>query len=560
MNRFFLSMLLALSATTAQSTTYFVADCGTGAGPGCTVGADSNAGTGSAAPWRTAARFAAAFNAALPGDQFLFAQCGAWNNVTLTLHNAYSALNATQLALMAANRITVSSYAPPWCTTGAKPILNSTSAVGDMILNFTAGSSGTVDGGYNFTGLWLKGKGLLQVGGVSLFRWPRNVTFDNMTVSDFGGGGITCGGQAAYAYPDNIVVRNSTVRNVGQLGIGFFGCPNTLIENTLFDGNGFDNVLTPINHNHQAYVSGTDANNGSVTRGVVIRNNTFINSSIGTDGRCQSAVIVGHDVASDWNVSNNTITQAAGTNSGGCWGISLSPGNGGYVEVMDRVKIDGNKLTNVGNVGINVASCRDCDISNNSLVWTTPDTGGVIGIRWTRTPVTPITAGTRLSVRNNSIYMAQSTDVSVGISVMGDGTGHSIVSNLVYYGPGANIAANCFETDLPAAAFSAFDYNACYHGSAWAPGFATLAAWRAAKGFDMNSTASDPLLAALPTATNPALLLQGGSPLIAKGHPTKSTGRDVTTCKRSAVPGIGAFEYFAAACGTKPAATATRLR
>lgn len=558
--RILIALLIALPAIANASTTYYIADCGAGSGIGCVAGNDAAAGTAPATPWRTAAKLQSAFSAAQPGDQILLARCGAWDNVTLTLRNAYSAANATQLAAMDANRLVVGAYTPTWCTGGTKPLLNGTSVAGDMLLNFTAGSSGTKDGGYTIRDIALKGKGTLQTGGISLFRWPQGVTFDNVTVSDFGGGGITCGGQAAYGWPDRVVVRNSTIKNVGQLGVGFFGCPNLVIESNLFDGNGFDNVLTPINHNHQAYISGTDANNGSVTTGDIIRNNTFINSSVGSDGRCQSAVIVGHDVASDWVISGNVITQAAGTNSGGCWGISMSPGNGGYVEVMDRIRIDSNVLVNVGNVGINFASCRTCEISNNLLVWTTPDLGGVLGIRGFRTPITPITAGTKWTVRNNSIYFAFSADVSTGITLTGDGTGHTVTSNLVYFGAGTKVASSCFETNLPTSAFVSWDYNACYNASSWAVGTTTLTAWQSAKGFDTHSVSVDPKLVALPTVANPMMLLQASSPLIAKADPARATKRDLSGCLRAMPAAIGAFDYFATTCGTKAPISATGFR
>lgn len=374
---------------------------------------------------------------------------------------------------------------------------------------------------------------------------------DNIIINNFGGAGITCGGQPAYGYPDHITISNSTISNNGKLGVGFFGCTNVLLENNKFDNNGFDDgVLTsqPINQNHQLYISGTDANNGSITTGVIVRGNKFTNSSM-KEGRCHSAVIVGHDVASDWLIENNIITQASDTNSGGCWGISFSPANGGYMEGMDRLIIRGNTLINVGNNGIELAACRNCTVENNVLIWTSADNGGVDAIRYHHSLTSPSYLGTQLLVRNNSIYFNQSADVSRGIIINDDGTNHSVVSNLIYFGTGANIAANCFETNLPSSAFSSWNNNACYNFTNWTSSQSTLASWRVATGFDLNSISVNPILVGIPSEAAPSnLALQSSSPVKNQGHSSLSTLSDLNRCTRDTTPDIGAYEFLTSPC------------
>jgi parallel beta-helix repeat protein len=494
------------------------------------------------APWQTAAKLQAVFNAALPGDQILLAQCGAWNAVQTTLHNSYSATDATHLSAMIANPIAIDSYRPSWCQNGVKPVLRGGSTVGDQVMNFTAGASGSKDGGYIVRNLSFQGQGLLNTGAIGLLFFPTYVVFDNITVNNFGGGGITCGGLAAYGYPDHITIINSTVTNVAKIGIGAWGCTNVLVQNNMLDNNGFDNVIDPVNRNHSIYISGNGSDTGLVATGIVIRGNTLTNNSI-LNGKCEAAVIVGHDIAADWLIENNLILQAPGTNGGGCWGIAMAPGNGGYLEGMDRLTIRGNKLVNVGNVGIELAACRDCLVENNALVWTSADSGGITGaIRFHHAVTSPAYTGTRLTVRNNSIYFNQSGDVTNGISITGDGTGHTVVSNLIYYGAGANVSAFCFETNLTTSAFPAWDNNSCYHFTNWSSSLATLGGWNAGTGFDAHSISADPRIAIPASGNNFSPALTTGSPAIDAGNAALSSLTDILGATRVS-PDIGAYEF-----------------
>ncbi len=484
MKNFLVSLGLITAASTvctaAHATAYYFSDCQAGAATSCVAGNDSNAGTSAAAPWRSTTKLQSAFNAGKPGDQFLLARGGAWSAVNMTLFNT----NGANPSAMIANPMVIDSYAPSWGG-AAKPVLSTSSDA--TIFDFTNSSTPDVNGGYTLRNLALKGGGV----GVRLFNGVQNVLIDNLTIDGFTSG-VACGGVVDPASnPSFITVRNSTFLNNSAIGIGMFGCPNVLVEGNTLDNNGF----TRPGLDHPIYISGN--NYGYVTNNVVIRNNTLTNNAVST-GYCRASVIVGHDVGADWLIENNTIYQAPGTAYPTCWGISFSPANGGYVEGMDRLIIRGNTIANVGNNGIEVAACRTCTIENNVVVWET--TTEAIGIRHHLAPTTPTYVGTALTVRNNSIYFFRTSDTSRGVVVNDQGTNHTVVSNLVYFGP-SSIAHACFDTNQSASAFSAWNYNLCF-GAPWTGTYATRAAFNSATGFEINAVSADPQLAATPTRTN----------------------------------------------------------
>ena len=530
-------MAAAASVSTAASATvYYVSDCQSGAASGCVAGNDSNNGTSAATAWRTTSKLQSAFNAGKPGDQFLLAKGGAWSGVSMTLFNN----NGGSPSALYTNPLIIDSYTASWAST-AKPILNTGS--GAVALNFSnSGAPPLVNGGYTVRNLSLQGAGSADVG-IRLFNGVQNVVTENLTVNGFNAG-LSCGGLAAAGSdPSSITVRNSTYTNNRAVGIGMWGCPNVLIEGNALDNNGF----TRPGLDHPMYVSGSDK--GRVTNGVVIRNNKLTNNAV-TSGLCQATAIVGHDVAADWLIEGNYIYQAPGTSYPTCWGIAMSPGNGGYTEGMDRLVIRGNTIVNVGNNGIEVAACRTCTIENNVLVWEA--TTEAMGIRYHIAPTTPTYTGTALTVRNNSVYFAKTNDTSRGVVVNDQGTNHVVASNLVYFGSGS-VAAACFDSNLAAGSFTGWNNNLCFGGN-WTGQYATRAAFTSATGFDANGVSADPKLAATPAlANNFSMALASTSPAINVGSTTMSSSIDRLSVQRSA-PDIGAFEY--AASGTANVAPA----
>lgn len=592
MKIFLLALFVALCVP-AHAKTYYFADCGTGKDPSCTAGSDAQAGTSGAAPLRTMTKFQALFNAAQPGDEFLLARGGAWDSVSITLHNAYSGASAANLSSMVAKPVVVDAYTPPWGAGTAKPRLNGpttgTTDNPDALMSFSANVS-THDGGFIVRNLDLEAAGGYHASiGLNLVNWPTSIAFENLTINGFGWGGVGCSGQRNYGYPNLITVRNSTLTNIGKVGIASFGCSNLVVENNKFDNTGFDDQQISsrqdIIRNHPLYVSGTDANDGSITTGIVIRNNTFTNNSIcpaaGTHGhnpghgcsvgKCSAAVIVGHDWASDWIIENNTISNADGAASPGCWGIAYAPGNGGYSEASLRFVIRGNTIVNAGNTAIQIKACLNCVVENNNILWTAAGaaaaSGGMDCISAGKNAVNAAPGTTyqnsNLTIRNNTCYYGKSTDVSRGIAVTAVGTGHVVTNNLIVFdAAGNNVAAFCVDTTgLPTSAFAAFDYNQCFHFANWSP-TQSLAAWRAMPGApDAHSLTADPLLIGTPSQVNPGFAAIGAtSPARGAGHVVYKAPRDRTACARPSPPSIGAFEYFASACGTKPAFSPTQVQ
>lgn len=528
--------LLAFSAfaySQANATTYYISDCQSGAASGCVAGNDSNSGTSPSTPWRSTGKLASAFNAGKPGDQFLLAKGGAWVGAAMILYNN----NAGNPSAMFANPMIVDSYTPSWGGS-AKPVL--TAGSGQNTFDFYKGAEPAVSGGYIVRNLSLQGAGVADVG-IRFINGVSNVVIENMTVNGYNAG-TTCGGTAtAGSDPSYITVRNSTFTNNRGVGVGMWGCPNIVVDSNTLDNNGFTRPMM----DHSMYISGSDR--GRTTANVVIRNNKLTNNSL-TSGTCQASAMVGHDVAADWLIENNYIYQAPGTAGAGCWGIQMSPGNGGYTEGMDRLVIRGNTIVNMGNVGVEIAACRTCTIENNVLVWTMATSADAIRFRAPYT--SPAYVGTALTVRNNSIYFANTNDTSTGIVVNDQGTGHVIVSNLISFASG--IGARCLDTNLAGSAFTAWDNNLCSGGS-WSGKYSTRATLTSALGFDANSLSVDPKLLAVPSQTNGfSMALTSTSPAINTGNATRSSSIDRLGITRS-TPDIGAYEYTSAAASTPPA-------
>lgn len=530
------------ASASANATVYYLSDCQSGAASGCVAGNDSNNGTSAATPWRSSSKLQSAFNAGKPGDQFLLAKGGAWSGVNMTLFNN----NGGNPSALYTNPLIIDSYTPSWGGS-AKPILTS-SGSGVFTLNFSNnGAPPLVNGGYTVRNLSLQGSGSAEVG-VRLFNGVQNVVTENLTISGFNVGTSCIGLAAAGSDPSYITIRNSTFTNNRAFGIGMWGCPNLLIEGNTLDNNGFASPML----DHPMYISGSDK--GRITNGVVIRNNKLTNNALAS-GLCQSTVMVGHDVAADWVIENNYIYQAPGTSGPQCWGIAMSPGNGGYMEGMDRLTIRGNTIVNVGNNGIELASCRTCTVENNVLVW--ENATEAIAIRFHKPPTSPAYTGTAFTARNNSVYFARSTDTSRGVVVNDQGTNHIIASNLTFFGANS-VGAACLESNLATGAFSGWNNNLCY-GGGWTPQYATRAAFTAATGLDANGVSADPKLAAVPSlANNFSMALASGSPAINAGSTLLSSVLDRLSLSRSA-PDIGAFEFAASGTTNAPPAPPTNV-
>ncbi len=122
---------------------------------------------------------------------------------------------------------------------------------------------------------------------------------------------------------------------------------------------------------------------------------------------------------------------------------------------------------------------------------------------------------------------AGSSGSSVGIHVGGEGTGHVIANNSIYY---AGTAGRCFSTPLAAGAYTFVGNNACYNGT-----------W----GTTYDSTGrvtADPLYVNGLTDLRPNAAGATPSPLIGAGTATHAPSDDYNLKARPSPPAIGAFE------------------
>lgn len=534
--------------TAAHATAYYVSDCQTGASAGCVAGNDSNAGTSAASPWKSASKVASAFPSLKAGDQVLFAKGGSWNFATgMALSNA----SATSAAPIVLDQYTPSSGAT------AKPILKFTgdgSGGGAGLFDF----HGSGQQGFTIQNLDLRGSGAHANWGFFIYNNVANITIQNNVIDGFGAG-VYCA--AAPNSPNKgLQILNNTIRNNTSMGV-LLGCGNLLVQGNTFDNNGVGGGVG----DHSIYLDG-DANAypAKLVYNATIRGNTITRNTM-TNGVCQSAVIVVHNAYSNLLIENNTLTQALGDGvgaGGGCYGIALTQGNAdAEVEGFIGATIRGNTITNAGYVSVEVSNCQNCVIENNVINQQNSVESVGIRIGGFSSSANDLVQS-QVQVRNNSIYFGNPSADSIGISFIGAGTGHTNVSNLLYFGSNSGISY-CFSTSMAASAFAGWDNNLCYsaggNSGRWAVGQSTRTALTSAMGFDTKSLSSNPLLATTPVIGSALSMALGAtSPAVNAGHPTLSAPRDINNVVRSQ-PDIGAYEWGTATADTTPPGTPTSV-
>lgn len=490
----------AMSAC-ASATVYYVSDCAAGAAAGCVAGNDANNGTSVDTPWQTVAKASTMIGSLNGGDEIRFARGASFANARLQVYNTRS---------RAATPLIFDSYKPKWGTGTQKPIFMAPTGV--QAVQFEDSGNADHDEGYVVRNLDLRGTGTST--GVFIYNDADYITLENLDISGFAIG-VNCSESNApnagsNARNDHFTLRSSNIhdnKDIGYLG----GCADVLIENNRFDNNGFGGG-TMLNRNHSIYISGEGVN-------VVVRGNVSTRSAVGS-GLCQGVPIVAHGKQTGLVIENNVVDESTGAGPG-CYGIQVNPGYGGIAESFTNAVIRNNKVINVGNIGIAVGSCPNCVIENNFIV--KEGAGTFIGIAM---PSENIEVGldaadTGLTVRNNSIYAAAAAYGSQGIRVETYGSGHKVVSNMVYFG-GATTGSSCYSTKgLSLASFVAFDNNLCYSVSTsttYSATYRTLLDAQAA-GFDRNGLNKDPLLVALPSVANGySMKASDTSPLLKTGN------------------------------------------
>jgi len=512
----------AISGTGGSGTTYYVCDCQTGADADCAAGntaaSDSNAGTSPSAPWKTWEHARSLFQFLNAGDRIKACEGGSFAN---TVDDGWYNGNATALSPVA-----VMSYTPPWASGNeGRPKINTS---GQDAISFTHG--GPTSHGYRFQHLELIGDGahtaFFIYGGTNT---TADVMLCDLYVHDFSIGFNNAGSNVDGATDDNITLADSVVSN--NSGQGYIGCGNsTLIQRTTFRNNG--SGAAQLNHNIYLGCESA-AGDGSVTD-VTVEDCDLYQSTM-VSGTCQGTSLVAHGKHTRLTIRRNTIHEDIGAASDTCWGIGVVPGYT-HAEFFKNVLIQGNAITNVGNISIAVGACQNCTIENNVVNQFQGFNDAAISDG--QDEGAEDIGATGLLARNNSINI----DGGIGIRMVGEGTGNSSINNAVRSG-GSFTGNGCFS--YPAASgYGSIDYNIGNGCTSWeASRTDAIAAWRTACGCDANSANTNPGFASTTSPYNLAAA-SGSSAIVNAGSPSGYAPTDYTGASRpiGAAADVGAYE------------------
>lgn len=520
------SVTAAFTPTPTGTVMYF-SDCQSGAAPGCVPGNDANPGTSPQAPKRTLAGIN--IDALPAGTQLLFARGGAWTNVGMVISNP----NVT-----ADRPLVFAPYATAWGG-NLRPWFKVSSTVNSVFV-FGWYNETQNDGGYTIRGLKLDGLkadgSTTDSAGIMVANNVHHVLLDDLDISGFRIGVQT---QQNGANPTTYTLRNSHIHHNSGMGLLGDGT-DIVIENNLFEANNFSGSGL----DHAIYLGG-HGRNGTV------RNNRLLRNSV-VNGRCTGGNLTVHGQWDGLVIENNSIEQDA--SDMGCYGISV---NGGYdsAEFFRHLVVRANRIINLGGCGVCLTSAPGALVENNLIVNTQANyqVGIVIPDR-TAGPGDDADGGA--IIRNNTVVLQRAPAWSEAIGLRANsGTGHTVVSNLIYFGAASDPLHNCFSHGARSS-FAAFDNNLCHHAAGsgnWSQTYPSLGAANAA-GFDVHGLAVDPLFVALPSQANDWQdLIQGTSPARGVGHPTLSSTVDRVGVPRNP-PSIGSREPVAAATRATPAA------
>lgn len=534
------AVLALATAAPATAATYYFSDCQAGASPRCVPGDNANVGTSPAAPKRTLGSVKLA-----AGDHYRFARGGAWVDFRVGLYLPASRKD---------NPTVFEDYTPSWSGTDApRPLLRSPADA--VAFRFEDSGDSNHDEGYVVRNLELRGTGGTGKG-VSVYNDADHITVDNVVIDGFNIGVHVAGANALAAGSDgdsrHFTLRNSVIRN--HPGQGFLGAGSyLLIENNHFDNNGFGTEI----RNHNVYVSHVGSH-------VTVRGNRLTRNARYRGGPCASVSLVSHGTHPDMLVENNVIHEDKV--SGSCYGIDLNAQSTGSTKPQDfsRLVVRGNLVvlddpTRASGTAIGCSSCPNAVIENNVVV-SRGGAGSAIGINVPSSSILDTTRGdvtdTQATVRNNSLFIDAPGTGTIAIKLAGaSASADTLLSNMIVLGSRTLVGrAKCFHIGARSAgSFRAVGHNLCHRaggGALWSDQHATLALAQAA-GFDLGSSTSDPMLAALPSASvDWSMAVSSGSRAIDNGHATASAPTDVLGLARDVRPDIGAHEAGA----TRPSA------
>jgi len=505
-----------LTPALSQAATFYLSDCQAGAAAGCVPGDDNNTGTSATTPWRSIAKLNTRVEGLSAGDRILFARGASFSDASITVYIPKS--NRRQ-------PVVFESYAPSWGANAPRPIL--TAAKDNGGFSFADSGNANHDEGYVVRGLDLRGTGGSGTG-IFIYNDADYITLEDLSITGFALG-VQCSGSnppeaGSNAKNEFITLRNSRIANNASQGI-LTMCHEMTVENNVFDDNGYERAML----DHNVYIEGGEH--------VVFRGNAIINN--GRHDRvalkCQSVPLVVHGTLRDLVIENNFIGESNAAD--GCWGLTVDVVNDNdSTDGFQDVVVRGNRIVNVGGLGIGMVGCQHCAIENNHIVWTTKSKIDRVAIAAPNRPTVPSPKdhdlkSDQIAIRNNSIYIAGATAHTSGILSADDGNGHSVVSNLIVMDAASSDKASCFATQQHALSrYAAFGHNLCFRAGGanrWSDKHKSLAAAQS-DGWDIGSLTADPQLLAVPSAANDWwIAVSPTSPTHKAAHPRLSVRTDI---------------------------------
>lgn len=478
-------LMLLLCSALSQAATYYVRACDAGAQSGCAVGSGNGSSDALAYPSYTSLP---SLNA---GDIVRFQRGGA-NNVSTGW--------IIQGGTSRSNPIVVEDYTSSVSTGGTnKPRFNATTASNNRGLIVWIGS------GYTLRNLWVVGNG--GTNGVGVFLYSNNdlqvqgITLDGVDV-DNAGVGVHCAASSASARPRFVTITGARIQNnLGVAGV-LADCDDFTLATSDVSFNGSNPTF-----DHNLYINNNSTlSNGS--RGYTVVFSTFKDSAV-SGGVCTGTSIEIEGIKTGIYFYGNSVTNTAGVPAGqGCWGIEVvngyDPSRG--PECFKQIRIDSNIIADMGNTGINISACQDCEVVNNKIMWTFATGYSINAISVASAASHGIDCGDSDSkIRNNAIYFATSgSNTATGVATEGGGANDTILaSNIIYFGAGTG--SRCLNLNsAPSGHFLAIGNNLCYRAAgsgSYTETYSTLAAAQAA-GIGSGDQTCSPQLVTPPTLGN----------------------------------------------------------
>ena len=420
----------------------YVCDCGEGADPSCRPGNDGASGVDPAHPLRTLGAAGRRFSSLPAGGTVAFCRGGVFR--------AAEAISLVSYDCRAEAPCTLREYLPPNASASAA-LPRFVFASGG--LSFADGGDANHDEGYRVRNLVLEGSGSER--GVFVYNDVSDLDLCNLTIRGFDLGVHVAGGNApdarGEAGPPSADGKNRRVRlrgsylesnsNQGWLG----GCDGCVVESNVFRGNG--RAATVLNHSIYFDQRGTDER---------IVGNVILENVHDAARHCQGVAIVVHGDHRGMAIEDNAISEPVDTAAESCWGIAIDPGDEAP-DRFERVVVRGNRIDDVGNVGIGLASCIDCTVEANVIRQGNPfESAGIVAPDKSHSRED---AGLqRVSIRGNHVVF-RGDAAGTGIRVGDEGRAHVVRGNAIdHEGRGT---LTCI--DVPVAARSCVaDENRCF--------------------------------------------------------------------------------------------------